>query len=215
MSDPQTWAALKTSVRAWLVDIETSSVSDAQLGEFVAFAERDFQRTIFTPDREAALSLTATAQSTALPADFWGFKSPPYVDASTDVALIKLTPGALREWFPDGTTGTPTHYAIEGENILLGPIPTSAAVKGTYYKTIPALSSGTATNWLLTDHPDVYLAGALHYAHLFQMDEQRAVLWLGKMQRAVDAINRTAISRTNSGPLSASSNVRHVRNIQT
>jgi hypothetical protein len=212
--DPTTWAELKTSARAWLVDIETGAISDTQLEEFIAFAERHFQRTIFTPDREEALSITADAQSEALPTDFWGFKSPPYVDDTSDRRLVKMTPDQLRASYPTGTTGTPAHYAIEGENILFGPIPTSSAIKGTYYRTIPVLNGSTATNWLLTDHPDIYLAGTLHYAFLFQMDEGRAGMWASKMTQAIEHLNRAGSRRTNSGPLSATHSTANVRNIQ-
>lgn len=213
--DPTTWAELKTSARAWLVDIETGSVSETQLEEFIAFAERGFQRRVFSPDREAALSLSVSAQSTALPSDFWGFKSPPYVDAATDVVLIRVTPGDLRATYPDATTGTPGHYAIEGENLLVGPTPSSAqTVKGTYYKTIPVLNASNTSNWLLTDHPDLYLAGTLYYAHLFLMDEARAALWGAKMAEQIVEINRAGIQRAaNSGALVATHSVGHVSNI--
>ncbi len=198
------------------MDIETGSVSDEQLEEFIAFAERDFQRRVFTPDREEAYSLSADAQSEALPGDFWGFKSGPYVDASPDVVLTKLSPGDLRATYPSGATGTPAHYAIEGENILFGPIPSSAtSIKGTYWKTIPPLASGTTTNWLITDHPDLYLAGTLHYAHLFLLDEARAGLWGSKRDEAIEAINQAGSRRaSNSGPLVASHSIGNMPNIQ-
>lgn len=214
--DPTTWAELKTSARLWFGDVGTDSIADAQLEESIALAERHFQRTVFTPDREEALSITADAASEALPSDFWGFKSPPYVDGSIDQPLTRTTPGDLRATYPDATTGTPAHFAIEGENILFGPVPSSSlSIKGTYYKTIPALASGTTTNWLLTDHPDLYLAGTLHYAFLFLMDEARSALWGEKMARAVEDINRAGRKRSvNSGPLTAQHSVQHVPNIQ-
>ena len=170
--DPTTWAELKTSLRVWLSDIDTGGLPDAQLEECIAFAERDFDERVFTPDREAALSLTADAQAEALPTDFWGFKSGPYIDAATDVVLIAIEAGDLRRSYPTTATGTPSHYAIEGENILFGPTPgSSVTVKGTYWQTIPKLASGTTTNWLSLLHPHLYLARTLHYAHLFLMDE--------------------------------------------
>lgn len=212
--DPITWTDLKTSVRAWM-DVETGALSDNQLEECVAFAERHFNRTIFVPDRETALSITADAQVEALPSDFWGFKSPPYIDGSTDVILQKLTPDELRATYPTTSTGTPAHYAIEGENILFGPVPSSAqTIKGTYYNTISPLNSGTATNWLLTDHPDIYLAGALHYCNVFMLDTERAGLWGGKMASLIDDLNGVGIKRANSGPLTATHSVQHIPNIQ-
>jgi hypothetical protein len=214
--DPTTWAGLKTSARAWLSDIDTGGVSDEQLEEFIAFAERHFQRTIFTPDREEALSITADAQSEALPSDFWGFKSGPYVDDTADVVLTRMSPETLRSSYPTSATGTPANFAIEGENILFGPIPAaSTSVKGTYWKTISPLSSGTASNWLSTDHPDAYLAGTLHYAYLFLLDESRATFWKGKLEELISDINRAGSRRSNnSGPLVASASIGNIPNIQ-
>lgn len=212
--DPATWAELKTSVRDWL-DITADGMSDARLEECIAFAERDFNRRVFAPDRETALSITADAQVEALPTDFWGFKSPPYIDGSPDVALVKLTPGDLRATYPDSTTGIPAHYAIEGENILFGPTPSSAqTVKGTYYSTISPLNAGTATNWLLTDHPDLYLAATLHYCWMFMVDENRAGLWKAKAEGLIDDLNRSGRKRTNSGPMVATHSIQHIPNIQ-
>lgn len=213
--DPSTWAELKTSLRDWL-DKDTGGISDDRLEECIAFAERHFQRNVFTPDREAALAITADAQSEALPSDFWGFKSGPYVDAATDVVLVRLEPGDLRRTYPTGTTGTPAHYAIEGENILFGPVPSSSVtVKGTYWQTIPALNSGQTTNWLLTDHPDLYLAGSLHYAYLFLRDNEGAAYWRAERDVLIREISKAARRReVNSGPLIATHSVGHVRNIQ-
>lgn len=213
--DPTTWSGLKTSARSWMAEISTDSLSEDRLEECIAFAERHFNRRIFVPDRETALSITADAQVEALPTDFWGFKSPPYIDASPDVILQKLTPDDLRATYPTTATGTPSHYAIEGENILFGPTPSSAqTVKGTYYSTISALNSGTATNWLLTDHPDIYLAGTMYYCHLFLLDEKRALLFKTKMELLIDELNRSGARRTNSGPLTMSHSVQHIPNIR-
>lgn len=212
--DPTTWSGLKTSVRSWMAGISTDSLSDDRLEECIAFAERHFNRAVFVPDRETALSITADAQSETLPTDFWGFKSPPYIDGATDVVLRKLTPDDLRATYPTSATGTPSHYAIEGENILFGPTPSSAqTIKGTYYSTISPLNSGTATNWLLTDHPDLYWAGTMYFCHLFLMDEKRALLFKTQMEHYIDALNRSGGRRSNSGPLTASHSVQHIRHI--
>lgn len=212
--DPITWTDLKTSVRSWL-DVETGALSDERLEECIAYAERHFNRNIFVPDRESALSISASAQSTALPADFWGFKSPPYIDAATDIVLQKITPAGLRAAYPTSSTGTPAHYAIEGENILVGPTPASAqTIKGTYYSTIAPLNAGTATNWLLTDHPDIYLHGAMHYCCLFMKDETRAGLHKSQMAALIEDLSRAGRRRSNSGAMAATHSVQHIPNIQ-
>jgi hypothetical protein len=210
--DPITWTALKADIALWLNRDDLTT----QIPVFIAYAERHFNRNVFTPDREAALSITADAQSEALPADFWGFKSGPYIDGSPDTILTRLTPGDLRATYPAATTGTPAHFAVEGENILFGPTPSSAvAIKGTYYAVIAPLASGTATNWLLTDHPDLYLAGALHYAWRYCQFKEEANEQLALMQAFIEDINKAGRRRSvNSGPLVATHSVGHVRHIQ-
>ena len=209
-SDPSTWAGLEASLGTWL----DQDHSPAQLQEFIALGERALNRLVFTPDREAALSITADAQCEALPADFWGFKSPPYVDGAADSVLERLTPGRLRALYPTPATGTPVHYAIEGETILFGPVPSSAAIKGTYYAVIPPLGASNPSNWLLDDHPDLYLAAALVEGFAFGMDEARVAFWTARMNAKVEDVNRAGCRRAaNSGPLAASAAVRAVANI--
>lgn len=206
-----TWAELQTALEEWT----TIDVSDAQNQEFIALAEDHFQLTVFTPDREAAYSLSADAQSEALPTDFWGFKSGPYIDGSPDRVLTALTPGDLRATYPDSSTGTPAHYAIEGENILFGPTPSSAqTIKGTYWQTIPPLSGSATSNWLLLLHPRLYLYGSLVEAFAFHMDEAREAKWAARRDELIDNINKAGRRRTNSGPLTASHSRPNVRYIQ-
>lgn len=206
-----TWALLQTALEEWT----SIDVSDAQNQEFISLAEDHFQLTVFTPDREAAFSLSVDAQVEALPTDFWGFKSGPYIDGTTDTVLTRVEPGDLRRTYPGASTGTPGHYAIEGENILFGPTPsTTFTVKGTYWQTIPPLSGSATSNWLLALHPSLYLAGALAEAFAFHMDEAREAKWTLRRDRLIAEINKAGIKRaSNSGPLVASHSYGHVRNI--
>ena len=207
-----TWAELQAAIEAW-TDID---VSDAQVQEFIGLAEDHFQLSVFTPDREEALSLSADAASEALPSDFWGFKSGPYVDGSPDVVLQRVTPGELRALYPSSPTGTPRHFAIEGETILFGPVPASAtAIKGTYWKTIPPLSGAATSNWLLLLHPSLYLYGSLAEAFAFHMDEARELKWMARRDQLIETINRAGSRRaSNSGPLVANRHTHNIRNIQ-
>ena len=212
--DPGTWAELKTSLREWC-DKDTDGISDDRLEECIALAERHFQRELYTPDRETAFSVTANAQSEALPSDFGGFKSPPYVDGDQDNRLIKLTPDELRAMYPGSATGTPRHYAIEGENILFGPTPSGDTdIKGTYYATIAPLNAGTTTNWLLTDHADLYIAGSLAEIYRFLRDTEAQAIETMRRDGMIAAINKVGVRRSNSGPLVASTGVRQISHIR-
>lgn len=198
-----TWATLKA-------DIATIAVRedlDDLIPTFISLAERIFNRTVFCPEREATTTLSATSGSVALPADFWGVRTV-YLNATVDVVLEQVTPSKLRQLYPDGTAGSPRHFAIEGENMLLGPAPSSASIVLTYWQTIPALGESQATNWLETDHPDLYLNGALAELYEHTRDVQAADRRGMKAAAIMESVNRAGRRRhTNSGPIAATGNV--------
>jgi hypothetical protein len=114
--------------------------------------------------------------------------------------LEPMTLAELRNSFGAAATGRPRNYAISGEQMLFGPAPdTSYAARLTYLQTIPALGASQATNWLLTDHPDLYLYGALRELHLLLMDEARAAVYDARFRQAADEINGVAVRRTSGG----------------
>ena len=195
-SDPTTWAELKTTLANWLV---RDDLSAAEIPEAIALAERRFQRTIFSPEREIETTLVASAETVALPADLWGIRAL-HLDADPRVVIEPMTLAELRNTYAGAATGRPQNYAIRGESLVLGPAPDAAcSLKLTYIQAIPALGAGQATNWLLTDHPDVYLFGALHALHLLLADEERAALYDVKFRQAAEEVNRSAVRRTSGG----------------
>jgi hypothetical protein len=211
-ADPTTYAGLQTSLANWL---NRDDLTTTEIPEAIAFAEREFQRSVFCPEREVTTTLTATTNTVALPADFWGVKTI-YVDAATDTVLNRLTSPELHAKYPTTGTDTPLDYAIEGENLILGPTPSaSTSIKLTYFQTIPALSNSQTTNWLLTDHPDLYLDGSMWRLSLLLRDWDGANGFKQSMGAGIESVNRSGRRRTtNSGPLCASTGATSVRNIQ-
>src|SRR5690606_15800267 len=117
---------------------------------------------------------------------------------------------------PTSQTGTPAHFAIEGQAILFGPAPSSSlTIKGTYWQAIPPLSGSATSNWLLLRHPLLYLCGALAEAFAFHMDEAREGKWMARRDRLIEDINRAGSRRaSNSGPLVASAAIGRIGKIQ-
>lgn len=195
--DPTNWTDLKAALATWLVRDDLTDV----IPQAIALVEREFQRSVFTPDREAATTLAATSESVDLPADFWGVRTL-YVDG--DSLLVQVTPERLRELYPDGTGGTPRHFAIERDVILLGPVPTASSLVLTYWQTIPALGDEQATNWLLTAHPDLYLAATLAWLFEYTQHFTSADRWSARAAAIIDGIARRGRRTAHSGPLRAS-----------
>jgi hypothetical protein len=178
-SDPTTWAELKASLAEWLNRTDLT----AKIPELIALAERRFNRKLFVPERETAATLTINAASIALPADFWALRGI-YLDSDPIVQMQPVTLAALRDGYSN--SGKPLVYAISAENIVFGPVPDGTySAKITYYATIPALGASVATNWLLTDHPDIYLYGSLLMAEAYLWNDPRLGLWKAALDEAM------------------------------
>lgn len=188
--DPENWTELKASVAEWLNRSDLTS----KIPELIALAERKFNRIIVTPERETIATASLTGEALALPSDFWQLRSV-FLDTDPRQALMQVTPMVLRTEYADQTTGKPRAFAIEDGQLIFGPAPdTTYTVKIGYVATIPALDGTTASNWLLTKHPDIYLYGTLLAAEAYLWNDARLPVWKNAMDEAiaelVDAGNR-------------------------
>lgn len=212
-NDPTTFAELQTTLTQRL---NRDDIADYTImTEVIAAAERRFQREVFIPERQVVTTLSASSASVALPTDFWGVVTV-YADVSVDVPMTRVTADKLHEMFPSGVTGTPAFYALEGENMLLGPTPSSTtSIKLTYLQKFTPLSVSQTTNALLTDHPDLYIHACMAELHDFFRDYEAGSRERTKAEIIVESINRSSRRRvTNSGPLAARSPVWQVSGIR-
>lgn len=179
--DPQTFAELKTSVAAWLNRSDLTS----QIPEFIAFAERRFNRILIVPERETVATATMSGERLALPTDFWQLRSI-FMDTDPRQALEQVSPSTLRTQYAWQTTGRPQAFAIMDEQFYFGPSPDDTyGVEIDYYATIPALSDSQTTNWLLTKHPDIYLYGTLLQAEAYLWNDDRLGVWKAALDEAI------------------------------
>lgn len=188
-NDPQTWDELVASAAEWL----NRSDLDDKIPEFIAFAERKFNRTLRTVEMEARSTAVLTGDSLELPSDFLALRSI-QVD---DTVLAYITPD---ETFAATDQGSPLFYTITDGQFFFRPIPDSGDVTLTYYAAIPALSVSEPTNWLLTAHPDIYLWATLLQAEAYIWNDQRLELWKTALDEALAellSLNR----KKRSGPI--------------
>ena len=192
-SDPTTWADLKTSLANWL---DRSDLSTTEIPEAIALFERRAQRTVFGPEREIAADLTIDSEEESLPADLWALKAI-HLDTDPKTVLEVMPLADLRNTYSANTTGKPQNYAIRGEKIVFGPAPDATyTAKLSYTQTIPALGASQSTNWLLTDHPDVYLEGSLAELYTLLRDTEGAALFEAKARASIEEINASSRRRT-------------------
>lgn len=197
-NDPSTHATLVTSLANWL---NRDDLSTTEIPEAIALAERHFQRVLNIPEQESETTLTATAETVSLPTDFVRMTDL-YINTDPRAYIEPMSLPTLRTAYSSQTTGKPRNYAIRGESLVLGPSPdTSYTLKLAYFAKYTALTTGTATNVLLTDHPDVYLYGSLAELYGLLKDEDRSVLYTRKRDDVIDEINLSTVKRKSGIPV--------------
>jgi hypothetical protein len=74
--------------------------------------------------------------------------------------------------------GIPKFIAREGDSFIFGPYPVEPmTVKGIYLRRFNELVNDTDTNWILTNHPDLFLYGTLRQAEPFIKNDSRLMMW--------------------------------------
>ena len=83
--------------------------------------------------------------------------------------------------YKQGDAGEVPKYWVErDEEIIVAPGPDSTyTYEHHFYQGFASFSDDTDTNWVLTNAPDLYLAGALFHANNFIKDTEEAAKWGG------------------------------------
>jgi hypothetical protein len=152
------YTELQTTIASWMSRSDLNSL----IPDFVTLAEAKFNRDLRTRNMEAIVSITPTNGVCALPADFLQARRV-YVNADQPYELEYLTPETFYKKYPVLTTwsiGPSQYYTIQGSSLYLSDIASGNNISLLYYQEIPDLATNS-TNWLLTNHPDLYLYGAL------------------------------------------------------
>jgi hypothetical protein len=98
-----------------------------------------------------------------------------------------------------GSGSGPTHYSIEGDELLVYPTPDdSLSLDCTYYAKLPALAENS-TNWLLTKYPQIYLYATLVSASQFLKDNAGADYWGNLYAQAVAVAKASDVRAMSSG----------------
>lgn len=59
-----------------------------------------------------------------------------------------------------------------------------------YWQTVPTLSDAAPTNWLLNEHPDIYLYASLVESAPYLREDPRLAVWEQELGRRVDELNK-------------------------
>jgi hypothetical protein len=172
------YTELQEAITGWL----NRSDLAARIPDFIALAEVPMRDRLRVGDMETQYTATATNGVLTLPADFAQLRA---IDAP-----LSGYPSPVRIWDASlaisdyrPSTSSPTVSRI-GLTLTLNPALTRSLTIVYYAKFLP-LSNTNPTNWLLTNHPNIYLYGALREAAPYMMDDNRVGLWNGAFDQAI------------------------------
>lgn len=184
-----TYAELQTAAANWLGRADLTS----RIPEFIVLFEAKFNRTMRVLEQEKRnATFSITGEYVAVPTDFIELRS---MHLTTDPKRpLRLMPPDTQVDAYNSGTGIPIFVSVTGHTTIDGtkafrfaPVPdaTYTAVL-TYYARLSALSG--AVNWLLTNHPDVYLYGTLLEASAFVQDDPRLPIWKTAYDEALGSL---------------------------
>ena len=177
------YSELQTAVANWLDRDDLT----ARIPEFIALAEARFNRGLRLRSMEAkyTANTVASQRNLALPTGYLQMRNF-QVNTNPLTTLSYVTPEIYDRLWGGSTSGTPKFYTILANEVSLGPIPASVQeVEMLFYKKFDNLSGSVATNWLITNAPDIYLYGSMLEAEPFIMNDERVPLWAAALERGV------------------------------
>ena len=182
-----TYAGLQASVATWLHRLDLSAV----IPDLIALAEARIARDLRMRSQVVSVTVMTTAgnQGVTLPDGWLEFENVS-LTGSPDRNLLYMAIENLDTKFPNnGNTGQPAYYSVEGAQLLLGPVPDASSypISMLYYKRYDALAV-TPSNFLLTNHPSVYLFATLAEAAPLMLQDSRATLWEQKYKKDIESV---------------------------
>ena len=201
-----TYAELDTAVDNWLGRADLSS----RVPEFIALFEAKFNRDVRVPQQEKInATFSIDGEYETVPTDFIELRSM-HLTTSPKRPLSYMPPDQQINFYNSGT-GIPIFVSITGHTAVDGtlsfrfaPVPdgTYTAVL-TYYAKLLGLNGTTqTTNWLLTNHPDIYLYGSLVEAGAYIENDSRIPLWKAAYDQVMGSLHRsTSRARYGAGGL--------------
>ena len=171
-------------------ELDDDGFEVAKIYRAIARAESGFNRRLRTPKMETEHPFPATGEVTPLPHDFLELRHV-YQDGEPDSPLRQMSPAGLRNTFL-GANGIPSAFALENRQLVIGPVGPANLVM-LYYARIPSLTNDNPSNWLLDEHPDVYLHSVLALLFNRQGDSDRAVINETKAENILAEIERAGI----------------------
>lgn len=178
-----TYAELKTSLASWFHDrTDVANIAD----DLIDLAEARFNREIVSRRMDTSTTLTITSGAATIPTGLLKVRS--IVLTAYPYTTLEYTPIDMLERLDPTITTPPERFCEVGSSFVMWP-PTSAASRIRYRGKITPLDGTNTSNWILADHPDLYLKASLLGASEYFVDDDRIPLWERQVTAMIKAVN--------------------------
>lgn len=180
----QTLGDLKSSIRDWMYD---RADLVPVIPDFIALAQADLDRVLRLRRqiKTATLALDSNGAA-ALPSDYAQYREA--VALTNPKRVLEFVAPTWADWaHPFDEAGLPRVFTIDGPSLIVRP-KTQADVSLQYWAKLPALAADNDTNWLLQEHPGIYLYSALKHACIYIGDPERGQQMAGLAAGLVEAL---------------------------
>ena len=180
---------LKAAVISWLKRNDLIS----QTENFIQLAEGHFNRTVRAAEMTARAQIIVDSEFIALPDDLLSLKEL-HIEGKTEQTIDYITPQIMSKELGGGL-----YYTIIDGQIKLYPTPTPEKpiqLELIYVQKISPLSDTNPSNWLLENHPDIYLNAALAQAEWYLENLDKAMFWEQKTNSYIEKLNSESIMRS-------------------
>jgi hypothetical protein len=199
-----------TDLQTTIADFLNRDDLTAVIPTFIQLAEANFNRDIrhWKMEARSAAPQTAGQEYMAVPPDWLETIRMHVTDltvtprpSSNPITLVSRDQMAdIRYKNNDAAGKNPFAYThADGQFQLYPTPPQNVDIELLYYQKIPSLSATTATNWLITEAPDVYLYGTLVHSAPYLAEDARVAVWAQMYGAAVQNLNTASEETRYSG----------------
>jgi len=167
---------------------------DSEIKRAVAYATASINRDLVArgghKDMEAvdsSLTTTSGVEYVDFPTDFKGVRS--FILSTDPLTTLEFNdPSSLWNAYPNSAPNKPEKYTIVGRRrAYLRPIPDAAyTIRLVYYQALTLLDADTDTNWVLEDHPDIYVGAAMIELCIMLENDDRLQFWKGYYDQKIN-----------------------------
>ncbi len=178
------YGTLKTTIASRI----NQSGHDTAIEDAVAAATSRLSRELRVVDQEGRASADLTAEYSDLPADFNGMRSLRTADGKR---LEYFVPEAFQTMVERFAYLAKPVFTIEYEQLRVHPAPSPESVLSVvmlYHARVTDLTADTDANWVITDHPDLYLAASMVEILLHLKDREAAGIWEDRTKQLIEQV---------------------------